>query len=93
MIIENLSIKKGIQFYEKQEDLLLDHAPEFIHSLNEEEMLAVQCMNDFEYISFCVIDYETVLVFERGDGFVENKYDSMQEFVNVVRELMSDYLE
>ena len=93
MIIENLSIKKSILFYDKQEDLLLDNAPEFYKSLNEEELFAVQCMNDYEDISFCVIDYETVLVFERGDGFVENKYDSMQEFINVVRELMSDYLE
>ena len=92
MTIENLSIRTNILYYKKQEELFKDHAPEFLDSLNEEEMCALEHMNDFEDICFFVIDYETVIVAGKSGGDIYNKYNSMESFVEAVKYLIPEYI-
>ena len=92
MTIENLSIRTNILYYKEQEELFKDHAPEFLDSLNEEEMCALSNMDDYEDVCYFVIDYETVIVAGKSGGDIYEKFDSMESFVEAVKNLIPEYI-
>ena len=88
--MKEVHIKYGnnIDVYRELKDLFVDHAPDFIDGLTEEEKITLEHMFDFEDYTFFVVDYEKVIVTEGGTVI---SMSSLADLITGTRDAIKEY--
>ena len=72
---------KMIAVYDDIGELVESECPDYVSNTEPEVMYYLHCMNDFEPLSFMVLNGDLVLTYDNISGDVVGQ-DSIQDFIN-----------
>ena len=72
---------KTIAIYNDIGDLVEQECPDYVSNTEPDVMHFLHCMNDFEPLSFMVLNGDLVLVYDNISGYVVGQQD-IAEFIN-----------
>lgn len=91
--MDNYSAIKSLSPYDNSYKIVRDYEPEIFNQLLEDVKTSLEHLEDFESVSFCVLNDDIVMVLDTLTGDLLGKPMALDEFIRNVIETAKESVE